>query len=120
MIILHEYPFVIVDHTGFREFIINLQPLFRMVSRTTIKKDCMDIYEEQKVKLYSLLGTLNCRISLTTDMWTSNQNKGYFALTAHYIDDNWKLQKRILNFSAIDAPHIVVALSKAILEKLYK
>ena len=72
------------------------------------------------MKLYSLLGTLNCRISLTTDMWTSNQNKGYFALTAHYIDDNWKLQKRILNFSAIDAPHTAVALSKAILEKLYK
>ena len=41
-------------------------------------------------------------------------------MTVHYIDDNWKLQKRILNFSAIDAPHTAVALSKAILEKLYK
>jgi hypothetical protein len=38
------------------------------------------------------------RISLTSDCWISNQTIGYMCLTAHYIDSDWKLQKRIINF----------------------
>ena len=68
MIILHEYPFSIVNHFGFKEHNRNLQPFFKMISRNTIKKDCMQIYEENKMKLYSLLEHLSCRVSLTCDM----------------------------------------------------
>lgn len=38
------------------------------------------------------------KVSLTSDCWTSIQNIGYLCLTAHWIDDNWKLQKRTLSF----------------------
>lgn len=38
-IILHEYPLSIVDHVGFRNFVASLQPMFKMVSRNTIKND---------------------------------------------------------------------------------
>jgi len=31
MIILHEYPLSMVDHTGFRRFVGALQPLFKLV-----------------------------------------------------------------------------------------
>ncbi|KAL6337536.1 hypothetical protein AAG906_037129 [Vitis piasezkii] len=44
-IILHEYPLSIVDHVGFRDFATSLHPLFKMVSRNTIKGDIMKIYE---------------------------------------------------------------------------
>ena len=37
MIILHEYPLSMVDHTGFRRFVSALQPLFKMVTRNTIR-----------------------------------------------------------------------------------
>jgi hypothetical protein len=37
MIILHEYPLCIVDHVGFRRFISALQPLFKTVTRNTIR-----------------------------------------------------------------------------------
>jgi hypothetical protein len=37
MIILHEYPLSMVDHTGFRTFCSALQPLFKMGTRNTIK-----------------------------------------------------------------------------------
>lgn len=37
MIILHEYPLSIVDHIGFRRFVSALQPLFKMVTRNTIR-----------------------------------------------------------------------------------
>lgn len=43
-------------------------------------------------------GKLKSRIALTTDMWSSIQNLNYLCLTAYYIDENWHLQKRIINF----------------------
>ena len=68
MIILHEYPFSIVDHSGFREYSKNLQHLCKMVTRNTIKKDYLKIYEEEKEKLYAVIDALPCRVSLTSDM----------------------------------------------------
>ncbi len=37
MIILHKYPLSIVDHIGFQRFVTALQPLFKMVTRNTIR-----------------------------------------------------------------------------------
>jgi hypothetical protein len=39
------------------------------------------------------------------DMWTSNQNKGYMCVTLHWIDDEWKIQKRIINFFHVQGRH---------------
>ncbi|KAL4281262.1 hypothetical protein GQ457_03G008280 [Hibiscus cannabinus] len=33
--------------------------------------------------------------------WTSGQNLSYMCLTAHFIDDDWKLRKMIINFCPI-------------------
>ena len=41
------------------------------------------------------------RICLTTDCWTSIRQINYLCLTAHYVDSEWSLQKRILNFVQI-------------------
>ena len=37
---------------------------------------------------------LSSRVAVTTDLWTTNhQRKGYMAVTAHFLDDDWKLKK---------------------------
>uniref|UniRef100_A0A3Q7G1W9 Uncharacterized protein n=1 Tax=Solanum lycopersicum TaxID=4081 RepID=A0A3Q7G1W9_SOLLC len=38
------------------------------------------------------------RVCLTTDTWTSIQKIHYMFFTAHFIDRNWILHKRIINF----------------------
>ncbi|KAJ0076266.1 hypothetical protein Patl1_34040 [Pistacia atlantica] len=48
MIVLHEYPLSMVDHYGFRKFCNNMQPLFKVVSRNTIKKDIFKMYDVEK------------------------------------------------------------------------
>ncbi|XP_022891878.1 zinc finger BED domain-containing protein DAYSLEEPER-like [Olea europaea var. sylvestris] len=88
MIILHEYPLSMVEHTGFRKFCNTIQPLFKVVSRNTIKADILKIYDYERKKVMGLLERTNSRIAVTTDMWTSNQKKGFMAITAHYIDDS--------------------------------
>ena len=73
MIILHEYPLSVVDHIGFRKYSTSLQPLFRMISRNTIK-DILSIYEKEREKSKHEIDKNQGIISITTDMWTS-QNK---------------------------------------------
>lgn len=41
------------------------------------------------------------RVSLSTDTWSSVQNINYMVLTAHFVDDDWTMHKRILNFYPI-------------------
>jgi hypothetical protein len=38
---------------------------------------------------------------LTTDCWISVQNLNYMCVTAHWVDSEWNLHKRILNFCLI-------------------
>ena len=42
------------------------------------------------------------KLCLTTYAWTSIQNFNYMCLTCHFVDDNWKLHKKILNFCIVD------------------
>lgn len=97
MIILHEYPLSIVDHVGFRRFCHALNPAFHVVSRNTLKRDILKIYDVERVKTMRFMERSKGKISLTTDMWTSsNKKKGFMVVTAHFIDDSWKLQSRII------------------------
>ncbi|KAG8368691.1 hypothetical protein BUALT_Bualt15G0072000 [Buddleja alternifolia] len=106
MVILHDYPLSIVEHVGFRRYSASLQPSFTMISRNTLKNDIFSIYNDEKVKFYKLLEKLKCRVAITTDMWTaSNNKKDFMAITAHFIDDSWRLQSCILRFVYVPAPH---------------
>ncbi|KAI8550331.1 hypothetical protein RHMOL_Rhmol06G0097100 [Rhododendron molle] len=100
MIMLDELSFAFVEGVGFRKFCKALQPMFEPISRFTVARDVVKIVNREKAKLMNVLR--GRRISLTTDTWTSIQNLNYMCLTAHFIDDNWKLHKRILNFCIVD------------------
>ena len=45
------------------------------------------------------------RICLTSDIWTSLTHSNFLCITTHYIDNEWKLNKRIISFKIINAPH---------------
>jgi hypothetical protein len=104
-IIMHEYPSNIVEHEYLIDFLKSLRPSFPIKSRIIVRKEILSIYSEEKKKLYAYLKTFNCRFSTTMDMWTSNQNKGYMCVTAHWIDDDWRIQKRIIDFFHVEGRH---------------
>ena len=52
-------------------------------------------------KLKKYFKKMSSRICLTTDTWTCIQNLSYMCLTAHFIDDDWKMHKRIIAFCPI-------------------
>ena len=86
-----------VDHIGFRRFVESLNCNFKMISRSTLKRDIMKMFKEEKLSLHKLLEHNESRIAITTDMWTAtNQKKGYMVITSHFIDKQWVLRNRTL------------------------
>ncbi|WKA08911.1 hypothetical protein VitviT2T_026593 [Vitis vinifera] len=66
----------------------------------------------------SYLEKLETRMAITTDMWTSNQKKGYMAITVHYIDESWLLHHHIVRFVYVPPPHTKEVLSDVLLDFL--
>ncbi|XP_016172809.1 zinc finger BED domain-containing protein RICESLEEPER 2-like [Arachis ipaensis] len=119
MVCLHEYPLSIVDYIGFRRFCNALQPLFKVITRNTLKSDILKLYNDETSKTMNVVERNKSRVVIITDMWTaSNQNKGYMAITAHYIDDFWKLQSCLVRFIYVPAPHTAKVLSEVLVDCL--
>ncbi|KAK1264884.1 hypothetical protein QJS04_geneDACA017839 [Acorus gramineus] len=118
-IIKTEQPFSKVEHPDFEEWIQKaFGPQFQPISRNTVKRDVEKLYAEEKTDLLVTLSNIPGRVCLTSDLWTSNQPLCYISLTAHFIDANWILQKRIICLSDLDAPHIEQAMATSIINQL--
>ncbi|XP_059441916.1 zinc finger BED domain-containing protein RICESLEEPER 2-like [Corylus avellana] len=104
MILYHEYPFNIVEHALFNKFAKSLEPQWAKLSRDAAKNDCFATFEVEKRKLSNLLRSVH-KVNITTDMWTSRQRLSYMVVTCHFIDPDWCLNRRVLNFCNVPPPH---------------
>lgn len=117
MIIVHEYPFRMVEHTWFNIVMRYLNPAYQFVGRRAIRSECLKVFQSEKENLVKSLRGVDM-ISLTCDLWTSNQNLCYMALVAHYIDKDWTMQCRVLNFVELDPPHTGNVIGQAVFDCL--
>ncbi|CAI9757109.1 unnamed protein product [Fraxinus pennsylvanica] len=62
----------------------------------------MTIYGKEKQKVYEAIHLLHCKINLSVEVWRSPENSEYICLIANYIDMDWRLQKKMLNFVTLD------------------
>ncbi|KAH9622796.1 hypothetical protein KSS87_021221 [Heliosperma pusillum] len=104
-IIRHGYAFSWVEHDANRTVHTYLNSQVRTITRNTAKADCLKLHKSLMVELLHILKNVSGRICLTSDMWTSCQTEGYLCLTAHYVDDSWRLVSKVLNFCHIETPH---------------
>ena len=63
---------------------------------------CIKVVFRGSAKLKKELTKCGQRVCLTTDCWTSCTQMAYMCLTAHYIDSDWRLHKKIVNFCQIE------------------
>ncbi|KAL2340347.1 hypothetical protein Fmac_008287 [Flemingia macrophylla] len=114
MIIMHDYPLHMVEHPGFVAFVQNLQPQFKMVTFNSIQGDCVATYLMEKQHILKYIEGLPGRVCLTLDIWTSSQSLGYVFITGHFVDHDWKLQRRILNVVMEPYPDSDAALTHSV------
>jgi hypothetical protein len=96
MMIKHGYPLTMVQHEF---FVKNFQPLFKPYSKDVVEADVLAICRQEKEKLINFFENLSCLLSLTLELWSSNDKMmTYCCFTVHFIDDGWQLKKKILAF----------------------
>ena len=111
-IMMHEHPFTICEE-GFIYMKKTAISGYDKISRKTAKDDCMIIYDREKNKLKEVLKSVT-RISLTTDLWKSqNQNIEYMVITGYFVDNELSLQKRVLSFVHVPPPRRGVDIADA-------
>ncbi|KAL5781253.1 hypothetical protein ACOSP7_006282 [Xanthoceras sorbifolium] len=77
--------------------------------------DIMDVYYQEKEKIRKYFEKLRCRFSLTVDQMRFGDD--YSCLTVCFIDDDWKLKKKIISFEYIkDNQNFVRHLKNVLLE----
>ncbi|XP_019175760.1 PREDICTED: zinc finger BED domain-containing protein DAYSLEEPER-like [Ipomoea nil] len=113
MIMVHELPFSFVEYELFNIVMQSASPYYERIGRTATTKDCWSTYELEKKRVQELLNLVD-KISITTDIWTSNQNIQYMVITAHFMDMDSKLQKRVINFVEVLPPHTGTCVCDAI------
>ncbi|XP_055961833.1 zinc finger BED domain-containing protein RICESLEEPER 1-like [Mercurialis annua] len=101
MIVVDELPLKFVEGLGFRKLMNTACPKFKIPSRWTVTRDVFKLYADEKLKLKTFLKDHSQRVSITTDTWTSIQRINYMSVTCHWIDDSWRLNKRIIAFMPV-------------------
>ena len=84
------------------------QPRFESMSRNMLKSEIFKLYNMEKDKTLNLLDSIENKVAITTDMWTSSTKMGYMVVTMHFIDKSWVLHSRIMRFIHVLSPHHLV------------
>ncbi|KAK9713643.1 hypothetical protein RND81_06G041900 [Saponaria officinalis] len=98
-VVAGSHPFLTCEEPGFRFMMSVTCPQFKNVNRHTLKRDAIKYYNEERRVVEEELKNAPGRICFTTDNWRSDHTHDeYMCITAHWVDSNWNLQKRIIKF----------------------
>lgn len=105
-IIVDLQPFNIVEQKQFQQFIHTLDPRYVLPCRQTIKEEITALFLQRRTNIISEINNFTTKVALTTDIWSSNYNNtAFLGITMHYINDDWKIKKCLLDFISIEGSH---------------
>ncbi|CAH9086047.1 unnamed protein product [Cuscuta epithymum] len=107
LIVEENLPYIFSESLALRDYAQGtLNPQFRNYSRKTIKKEVIRQYNFEKENLQTFFANFNGRVSICSDIWEDTYHHLYYlGLTAHYIDDDWNMHKRVLAFREFNDRH---------------
>ncbi|KAG8502878.1 hypothetical protein CXB51_000702 [Gossypium anomalum] len=105
-----KHSFRTVEEPGFRYMISIARPNLKNISKYTAARVVLIYYAKERDRVKEELAKAPGLICLTYDNWNSEHtNDEYICITAHWVDENWKVQKRIIRFRALFPPYDVKA-----------
>ncbi|KAJ6639913.1 Zinc finger BED domain-containing protein RICESLEEPER 2 [Pseudolycoriella hygida] len=90
---------------AFVDLVKCLNPLARIVCDKTIRADLMVEYERKVEELKTELAAVPGKISITLDGWTSKHGLPFLAIRGHWVDEQWQLKSKLLDFAYIEGNH---------------
>ncbi|XP_048604271.1 zinc finger BED domain-containing protein RICESLEEPER 2-like [Brassica napus] len=119
IIIYHDLLFKYIEYEKVRERDRFLNPDVQHICRQTAAADVYKRYEIEKAKLIEVFVKHKGRVCFTADLWTARSVvMGYICITAHFIDENWRLNNKILAFCNLKPPYSGEEIAKAVYDCL--
>ncbi|XP_049934296.1 zinc finger BED domain-containing protein RICESLEEPER 2-like [Nymphaea colorata] len=118
--IMHGLPFSFAEYEYHNDLLKACNSRFVPFSRKTLTKEVQSMFKTEKMRYQGVLNNHVQRVSLTFDMWSSQQTLGYLCLTAQYIDTDWQLHSHMLNFMHVPPPHNAICISDILSECITK
>ncbi|XP_065662597.1 uncharacterized protein LOC136085236 [Hydra vulgaris] len=112
-------PLMLVESSAFKEFVLCLNPKYKVPCRKKLRPLLTDLYREKVELLKSKLLSIKV-LSITTDGWTSCQNYSYISATAHFISDKTNFISFCLGFAYLNGRHDADNLKEALLKIVEK
>ena len=86
---------------------------YQVPTRQTIKNLLVKKFDVQRLKICeTFVNDIPGKIALTSDIWSSATNKSYLSLTAHFITQEWKLKKILLDIIPMTERHTAPYIAK--------
>uniref|UniRef100_A0A803M0C4 RING-type domain-containing protein n=1 Tax=Chenopodium quinoa TaxID=63459 RepID=A0A803M0C4_CHEQI len=84
------------------QFVQSLNPLFEGFKFETLERNCLKLYEDDKLKVKDVFSKLGGQISLSVDVHVHEKRcDHYLCLSAHFIDDDWKLRNWVIRYCPV-------------------
>ncbi|KAH9623166.1 hypothetical protein KSS87_005834 [Heliosperma pusillum] len=94
-----------IQSMALKDQIIDFDEISKESYLHTIRRDILKLYDEERKAVEEDLKKAPGRIAFTSDNWRNDSTQDeYICITAHWVDYEWKLQKRIIRFGALTPP----------------
>lgn len=118
-IIKDARPFGDFKKRGMLEFLKELSPNYKPLSRQTVAKRLKKNYKEYITNLKLILNQIN-KIALTSDLWQNRNGTHFLTLTAHFFDLNLEYVSLIISFKRFTGRKLSDKLERFITKELDK
>ncbi|CAF4431475.1 unnamed protein product [Rotaria sp. Silwood2] len=104
LIINMSLPLSIVDNESFMNFMLDVDPKYKMINRRDITRSFLPIMYKKCIKKLQDICNRSKYVSLTLDIWSDRRMRSYFGITLHtIIDDQYKTY--VLSFERLKGKH---------------
>ncbi|KAJ0103094.1 hypothetical protein Patl1_03845 [Pistacia atlantica] len=120
MVVMHELPLSFVKYFGFRDLMKYCKPLIGPLRKDLLKKDIFKLYDVERTNTMKMMSNKNeSKIAISVDFVAPHNEKSrYMAVTAHFVDDLWALQRRIMRFIHLPFPYTAEMVCDELVEPL--
>ncbi|CAJ0823275.1 6850_t:CDS:1, partial [Entrophospora sp. SA101] len=95
-LITDSLPFNVVNKKGYLKIMKTIDPAFNSPSSKSIKNSLSVAYNKGVLQLKELLLRTCETASITTDLWTSQNNDGYIGVTLHWLSPDFEVYDVVL------------------------
>ncbi|CAI2197258.1 670_t:CDS:1, partial [Funneliformis geosporum] len=114
-VISDQQPFRVVENKNFIKMINTFDPRYTIPNRHQIKAMVIQEFNKRCSNIGYDLRKIPEKVAFTADMWTSTlSSEAYLGLTIHYIDQNWVLQRFLLNIIPFKIRHSGINIASSI------